>query len=74
MIGIENTIARGAMSSRDGLQQIDAGIQKGTVLHNKNHANILKLDTHSHNENQTFDLMLWNTTTHRATPLLSTLR
>ena len=59
MIGIENTIARGSMISPDGLQQIDAGIQKGAALHNKTHANILKLDTHSHNENQTFDLMLW---------------
>lgn len=34
-------------------------IKKGTILSNKNHVNILKLDTHSHNENQTFDLCLW---------------
>jgi hypothetical protein len=33
--------------------------KKGTILSNKNHVNILKLDTYSHNENQTFDICLW---------------
>ena len=33
--------------------------KKGTILSNKNHVNILKLDTSSHNENQTFDICLW---------------
>ena len=37
----------------------EKNITKGTILSNKNHVNILKLDTHSHNENQTFDLCLW---------------
>lgn len=34
-------------------------ISKGTILSNKNHTNIIKMDTQSHNENQTFDLCLW---------------
>lgn len=37
----------------------DKDIKKGTILSNKSHVNILKLDTNSHNENQTFDLCLW---------------
>lgn len=37
----------------------DNAFSKGTILSNKNHVNVLKLDTYSHNENQTFDLCLW---------------
>jgi hypothetical protein len=37
----------------------DADVKKGTLIHNKNHVNIVRMDTYSHNENQTFDLMLW---------------
>ena len=32
--------------------------KKGTILSNKNHVNILKMETSSHNENQTFDIHL----------------
>ncbi len=32
---------------------------KGSVLGNKNHVNALKMETWSHNENQTFDVMMW---------------
>lgn len=31
---------------------------KGAILHNKDHDNILKMDTYSHNENQAFDVTL----------------
>jgi hypothetical protein len=34
-------------------------IKKGAILSNKSHTNIVKLETRSHNENQTFDLCLW---------------
>ncbi|MCX5661624.1 MAG: hypothetical protein NTW19_18255 [Planctomycetota bacterium] len=34
-------------------------IKKGTILSNKNHVNVVKMETFSHNENQTFDLCLW---------------
>ena len=37
----------------------DAEVSKNDLLGNKNHVNILKMDTYSHNENQTFDVMLW---------------
>ncbi|MCG3147520.1 MAG: hypothetical protein PCFJNLEI_00960 [Verrucomicrobiae bacterium] len=37
----------------------DAEVSKNDLLGNKNHVNVLKMDTYSHNENQTFDLMLW---------------
>ena len=37
----------------------EADIKKGTLVHNKNHVNVMRMDTYSHNENQTFDLMLW---------------
>src|SRR5262249_30027583 len=33
----------------------DAGQPKGTIMGNKNHTNILRMETYSHNENQTFD-------------------
>jgi len=36
-----------------------ADIPRNTILHNKNHANVIRMDTYSHNENQTFDVMLW---------------
>lgn len=38
---------------------LDAPVKKGTILSNKNHTNIVKMETKSHNENQTFDLCLW---------------
>ena len=31
-------------------------VQKGAILSNKNHVNSIKMDTYSHNENQTFDV------------------
>ncbi len=34
-------------------------VSKGALLHNKNHVNLVRMDTYSHNENQTFDFMLW---------------
>ncbi len=34
-------------------------IKKGNILSNKNHVNLVRMDTYSHNENQTFDLMIW---------------
>ena len=37
----------------------DADVAKGTILHNKSHVNVMRMDTYSHEENQTFDLMLW---------------
>jgi hypothetical protein len=37
----------------------DADIHKGALIHNKNHVNVMRMDTWSHNENQTFDFMLW---------------
>jgi len=37
----------------------DVDFRQGGIMGNKNHVNILKMDTYSHNENQTFDLMLW---------------
>ncbi len=37
----------------------DADIAKGSLIHNKNHVNVMRMDTYSHNENQTFDVMLW---------------
>ena len=36
----------------------DADVQKGEVMGNKNHVNVLAMDTYSHNENQTCDIML----------------
>jgi hypothetical protein len=36
-----------------------ADVPKGTILSNKNHVNVLSIDTHSHNENQTFDFRIW---------------
>jgi hypothetical protein len=37
----------------------DANVAKGALIHNKNHVNVIRMDTWSHNENQTFDFMLW---------------
>jgi hypothetical protein len=34
-------------------------LAKGAMIHNKNHTNLVRMDTFSHNENQTFDFMLW---------------
>ena len=31
----------------------------GAIMHNKTHTNALKIETFSHNENQTFDVMNW---------------
>lgn len=38
---------------------VQMDVFKGEVMGNKNHVNIVRMDTVSHNENQTFDLMLW---------------
>ncbi len=37
----------------------DNGIKKGELIGNKNHVNVLKMETFSHTENQTFDVMMW---------------
>ncbi|MEI7435216.1 MAG: hypothetical protein WCL16_00240 [bacterium] len=37
----------------------NAGQRKGSIFSNKNHVNILDMDTYSHNENQTFDVRMW---------------
>jgi hypothetical protein len=34
-------------------------IKKGALLSNKNHTNVLSMETFSHNENQTFDVRMW---------------
>ena len=36
-----------------------AGQPKGTTMGNKNHVNVIDLETSSHNENQTFDVRMW---------------
>ncbi len=41
------------------LADTDADIKKGALIHNKNHVNTVRADTWSHNENQTFDVMVW---------------
>ncbi|MCG3147053.1 MAG: hypothetical protein PCFJNLEI_00489 [Verrucomicrobiae bacterium] len=35
------------------------GQPKGTIMGNKNHVNVLDMQTTSHNENQTFDVRMW---------------
>ena len=35
------------------------GIKHGNLIGNKNHVNVLKMETFSHTENQTFDVMMW---------------
>ena len=37
----------------------DNGIKHGNLIGNKNHVNVLKMETFSHTENQTFDVMMW---------------
>ena len=37
----------------------DAPIRKSSLVHNKTHANALRIDTFAHTENQTFDIMNW---------------
>jgi len=37
----------------------EIAVKKGTVLSNKNHVNVLDMETFSHNENQTFDVRMW---------------
>ncbi|OPZ81322.1 MAG: hypothetical protein BWY76_03069 [bacterium ADurb.Bin429] len=37
---------------------VDADIAEGALLSNKTHANVIRMDTYSHTENQTFDMML----------------
>ncbi len=37
---------------------VEADLHKGTIMGNKNHVNVLRMETYSHNENQTFDVML----------------
>ena len=34
-------------------------LSKGALLSNKNHTNVLSMETYSHNENQTFDVRMW---------------
>jgi len=36
-----------------------SGHPKGTIMGNKNHVNVLDMQTTSHNENQTFDVRMW---------------
>lgn len=37
----------------------EADMPKGAMLGNKNHVNVLDMQTTSHNENQTFDVRMW---------------
>lgn len=37
----------------------DIEVQRGAIISNKNHANVLSMDTYSHTENQTFDVKMW---------------
>jgi hypothetical protein len=37
---------------------VEADMSKGTIMGNKNHVNVMRMQTFSHNENQTFDVML----------------
>jgi hypothetical protein len=37
---------------------VDTDIPDGALLSNKTHANVLRMDTYSHTENQTFDVMV----------------
>lgn len=37
----------------------EADLNKGTIMGNKNHVNVLDMETRSHNENQTFDVRMW---------------
>jgi hypothetical protein len=37
----------------------DVDCQKGNLMGNKNHVNVLDMETYSHNENQTFDVRMW---------------
>jgi hypothetical protein len=41
------------------LTDTDGPVKKGHILSNKNHVNLVRMDTWSHNENQTFDIMIW---------------
>lgn len=38
---------------------VDVDVKKGCVMGNKNHVNVLDMETYSHNENQTFDVRMW---------------
>ena len=37
----------------------EINLNKGALLSNKNHTNVLSMETYSHNENQTFDVRMW---------------
>ncbi|MEI8062496.1 MAG: hypothetical protein WCH84_00360 [Verrucomicrobiota bacterium] len=37
----------------------DVDVVKSALISNKNHANVLNMDTYSHTENQTFDVKMW---------------
>ena len=37
----------------------DVDVQKGALISNKNHVNVLSMETFSHTENQTFDVRMW---------------
>lgn len=38
---------------------VEQDVKKGALLSNKNHTNVLSMETFSHNENQTFDMRMW---------------
>lgn len=37
---------------------VEADLHKGTIMGNKNHVNVMRMETYSHNENQTCDMLL----------------
>lgn len=37
----------------------EISLKKGALMSNKNHTNVLSMETYSHNENQTFDVRMW---------------
>lgn len=37
----------------------DIDVQRGALISNKNHVNVLSMETYSHTENQTFDVRMW---------------
>jgi len=37
----------------------EVDVKKGAILSNKNHVNVLDMETFSHSENQTFDVRMW---------------
>ncbi len=41
------------------LADTEINVKKGAILSNKNHVNVLDMETYSHTENQTFDVRMW---------------